>query len=218
MKKIEFYTDDAQVMKDFPPQPISKNLPKWLDNIDKDNEFNVTHCSPVMDWMNSGYIIQNAWETFVEEKIQQFRKGVKLTSQNKRPNTRKINPSVLSSECMPFDNAPHAYFRLETDFKVVTPPGYSCLVMQPFYDFNSKFTIMPGIIDTDKHDWVITAMAYTREKNLRILPGENLLQIVPFKRDDWEMNLQTQPMMYSQLFHYIRGAYTKLFRSRKVYK
>ena len=76
---------------------------------------------------------------------------------------------------------------------------------------------MPGIIDTDKHDWVITTMAYTKEKDLRILPGEKLVQIVPFKRDNWEMTLKSE-RMYSQLFHYIRGAYTKLFRSEKVYK
>lgn len=217
MKNIKFITDDPQVMKDFPPRPISQDLPKWLDRLDNDNEFNVSHCSPVMDWMNSGYILYNAWETVLTEKVQQFKKGMELTTQNQRPQLRKINPSALAADCMPIDNAPYAYFKLETDFKVVTPPGYSCLVMQPFYDFNSKFTVMPGIIDTDKHDWVVTTMAYTREKELRILPGEKLVQIVPFKRDDWKMDLETQPM-YSQLFHYIRGAYTKLFRSKKVYK
>jgi len=217
MKKIEFYTDDPQIMKDFPPMPISQDLPKWLDNIDKNNEFSVTHCAPVMDWMNSGYIIHNPYETFVKEKIVQFKKGIELTTQNKRPNLRKINPSVYAKECMPVDNELYAYFKIETEFKVVTPPGYSCLVMQPFYDFNSRFTIMPGIIDTDKHDWVITTMAYTKEKDLRILPGEKLVQIVPFKRDNWEMTLKTEKI-YSQLFHYIRGAYTKLFRSKKVYK
>jgi len=57
----------------------------------------------------------------------------------------------------------------------------------------------------------------TKEKDLRILPGEKLVQIVPFKRDNWEMTLKSE-RMYSQLFHYIRGAYTKLFRSEKVYK
>tara|TARA_B100002019_G_scaffold156581_1_gene134839 strand:+ start:87 stop:740 length:654 start_codon:yes stop_codon:yes gene_type:complete len=217
MKKIEFYTDDPQVMKDFPPKPISEDLPAWLEKIDNDNQFNVTHCAPVMDWMSGGYIMYNAWETLLNEKVVQFRKGVELETQNKRPNLRKINPTVYAGDCMPIDNGPYSYFRLETDFKVVTPPGYSCLVMQPYYDFNSKFTVMPGIIDTDKYDWVITAMAYTKEKTLRIYPGEKLLQIIPFKRDDWQMELKEQ-RMYSQLFHYIKGVYKKLFRSKKVYK
>lgn len=217
MKKIKFYTDDPQVMEIFPPKPISQDLPEWLDKIDDDNEFNVTHCAPVMDWMNSGYIIYNAWETLLQEKLFQFRKGIELETQNKRPSLRKINPSVYAGECLPVKNGPYSYFRIETDFKVVTPPGYSCMVMQPFYDFNSEYKIMPGIIDTDKHDWVISAVGYTTNTKLRLLPGEKLLQIVPFKRDEWTMEMETQ-QMYSQLFHYIRGAYNKLFRSKKVYK
>ena len=217
MKKIKFYTDDQQVMKDFPPKPITMDMPKWLENVKDSNQFNITNCAPAMDMMSSGYVLYNAWETILTEKVLNFKKGIELNTQNQRPTLRKINPSVYSGECMPIEKGPFSYFRLETDFKVVTPPGYSCLVMQPYYDFNSKFTVLPGIIDTDRYDWVITAMAYTKEKELRILPGEKIVQIIPFKRDEWQMETK-HTLMYSQLFHYIRGAYNKLFRAKKVFK
>ena len=217
MKKIKFHTDNPEVMKYFPPVPISRDLPEWTADLNSQNEFNVSHCPPVMDWMNSGYLIYNAWEIIIEEKIFHFQKGVNVETINNRLNLRKTTPTVYAADCMPVKNGPYSYFRIETDYKVVTPPGYSCLVMQPYYDFNNSYNIMPGIIDTDKHDWVVSAVGFTRNKNLRIVPGEKMLQIIPFKRDDWTMELETTKL-YSQLFHYIKGAYNKLFRAKKVYK
>lgn len=217
MNKIKFITDDPQVIKNFSPKPISEDLPNWMENLDDDNEFNVSHCPPVMDWISSGYIIYNAWETSLEEKLIEFRKGIQLESQNQRLSIRKTTPNVFAGECLPADKTIYSYFRVETDFRIQTPPGYSCLVMQPFYDFNNKYTIMPGIVDTDKHDYFLSAMAYTKEKELRIMPGERVLQVIPFKRESWEMELQNE-QMYSKLLHYIRGAYKKLFHTKKVYK
>ena len=218
MKKIKFYTDDPQLMKDFPPVPISEELPSWFERINDDsNEFNVTRCPPVMDWISSGYIIRNAWESILEETVIDFTKGMHLESQNPRLAERKLSPNVLSKSCLPIDNGPYSYFKMSSDYKVVTPPGYSCLVMQPYYDFNSKYTVLPGIMDTDKHDWVISSMAYTKEKKLRIVPGERLFQIIPFKRDSWEMELHNEKI-YSQLFHYIKHAYKNLFHTKKVFK
>ena len=218
MIPIKFISEDSHVIKDFPPRPISEDYPEWLDKTDgKTNEFSIKNCGPAMDWINSGYIIYNAWEYNLKEKIVDFRKGTQLETVNPRPELRHINPTVYAGECAPIPGPPPSYFRIETDFKVVTPPGYSCLVMQPFYDFNSRFKMLPGIIDTDKYDWVISGMGYHREKELTIMPGERLFQIIPFKREDWKMEV-SQEISYSQIFHYIKGAYLKLFRSKKVYK
>jgi len=216
MNKIKFHTNDPQVMKDFPPKPISEDLPYWFEKLNDNNEFNVSHCPPVMDWISSGYVFYNAWETLLEEKVLDFRKGIELESQNQRLSIRKTTPNVFAGECLPVKGI-YSYFRMETDYKIVTPPGYSCLVMQPFYDFNDKYTVMPGIVDTDKHDYFLSAMAYTKEKELRIFPGERILQVIPFKREDWQMQIESQPI-YSKLTHYIRGAYKKLFHTKKVYK
>tara|TARA_A100001035_G_scaffold150717_1_gene118675 strand:+ start:1904 stop:2563 length:660 start_codon:yes stop_codon:yes gene_type:complete len=219
MIPIQFVCEDPQIVKQFSPKPICEDYPKWLDKTNSDeNEFSIKNCGPAMDWINSGYIIYNAWEYTLKEKIQNFRKGTEIESQNPRPEIRKINPSIYSGLCAPIPNGPHSFFRLETDFKVVTPPGYSCMVMQPFYDFNNKnYTLFPGIIDTDKHDWVISTMGVAHDKETVVWPGDRVLQIIPFKRDEWKMEVRNE-MYVSQLFHYIRGAYNKLFRANKVYK
>jgi dUTPase len=218
MAAIKFLCEDQNIINDFPPRPIIEDYPEWLDKTNnKTNEFSIKNCGPAMDWINSGYIIYNAWEYSLKEKVKNFQRGVELETVNPRPDLRLINPSVYANDCAPIPGAPFSYFRIETDFRVITPPGYSCLVMQPYYDFNSKFTMLPGIIDTDKYDWVISGMGYTREKDLTISPGERLFQIIPFKREQWQMEIERK-ITYSKIFHYIKGAYLNLFRSKKVYK
>jgi len=217
-KKIEFVTEDPKLLELYPPQPIKDDLPEWLDKTDPTtNEFSIKHCPPAMDWINSGYIIYNAWEYLVEDTVRDYQRGLSVQTMNTRPELRKISPAVVNKSCMPIPNGPFSYFRLESDFKVITPPGYSCLVMQPHYDFNSKFKILPGIIDTDKHDWVISSMAYSTEKKLRIMPGERLFQIIPFKRDNWKMENKVG-IHFTKLLHYINQCYKKLHWSKKSFK
>jgi hypothetical protein len=217
-KKIEFITEDPNILELYPPRPIKDDMPEWLNKVDPElNEFSIKHCPPAMDWISSGYIIYNVWEYLLEDTVRDFKRGLSVQTMNTRPELRITQPSVVSKAAMPIPDGPFSYFRLESDFKVVTPPGYSCLVMQPYYDFNSQFKILPGIIDTDKHDWVISSMAYTTHKKLSILPGEKLFQIIPFKRDNWKMEAKTD-IYFSKLMHYINKCYKKLYWSKKSFK
>lgn len=217
MNKIEFFTEDKTLLDMYPPKPIAEDLPDWVKKTDENiNQFSVKNCPPVMDYMTGGYILYNAWEYTVADKVVNFKRGVEMESLNPRPEIRK-QPKIYDGSCLPMPNGPFSYFKLETDYKVKTPPGYSCLVMSPYYHFDNKFTVLPGIIDTDKYDWVISTMAYTKEKNLHIWPGERLLQIIPFKRENWQSRsgVEVKP---TKLLHYIRECYKKLFWSEKIYK
>ena len=215
--KIEFHTEDPEVYRLYPPRPISEDYPKWLNDTNPDqNEFSVNHCTPVMDYINSGYIIYNTYEYILKEKIQNFQKGTELETVNPRPKLRAINPAVMGGSCLPQKDI-KSYFKIETDFKVITPPGYSCLVMQPFYDFNKDYQLLPGIIDTDKYDWTISTMGYTKNPDIRLMAGDRLLQIIPFKRENWKMELHNNTFP-TLLMHYIKGVYKTFFHSKKSYK
>tara|TARA_B110000503_G_scaffold40341_1_gene66261 strand:+ start:4489 stop:5145 length:657 start_codon:yes stop_codon:yes gene_type:complete len=216
---INFISDDPTIINMFPPQPIINDYPKWLDTTDTTkSDYTVKHCMPVMDYINSGYIIYNAWEYSLEEKMLGFTKGLEIESMNPRPERRRISPSVFAGTALPAKSrASKAYFKIETDYKIVTPPGYSCLVMQPFYDFTEDYTIMPAVIDTDKYDYVISAVGYVNKPKIVIPPGARILQVIPFKREEWNMSIK-EDNLRSKLFHYIHGAYESVFHSKKRYK
>ena len=45
-----------------------------------------------------------------------------------------------------------SYFKISLPWRIKTPPGYSCLFMQPYYHFEKEFALLPAIIDTDVCD------------------------------------------------------------------
>jgi hypothetical protein len=111
------------------------------------------------------------------------------------------------------------YFRFDSEWAVQTPPGYSCLVVQPYYLFQNQFSIMPAIIDTDKFNQKIPVVGYLTgaKDEVRFYCGDPLVQIIPFKRDDWESEF-TADTILTKSKYYLFNAYKKLFHSKKQFK
>jgi hypothetical protein len=102
---------------------------------------------------------------------------------------------------------------------VQTPPGYSCLVVQPYYLFQNEFSIMPAIIDTDKFNQKIPVVGYLTgvSDEVRFFCGDPLVQVIPFKRDNWESEFTTDTILKKSKY-YLFNAYKKLFHSEKQFK
>jgi hypothetical protein len=71
---------------------------------------------------------------------------------------------------------------------IQTPPGYSILVTQPFNRFDLPFMALTGIVDSDKEPFFPGNYSMFLKKGFsgEIKAGTPLLQIIPFKRDEWK--------------------------------
>jgi hypothetical protein len=215
--KITFETDNAASKEHFYPLPANECIPEYLKNLE-DNYMSMKSCPPAMDFVNSGYLIRSCYEYDVDEKLEGFQKGREVMSVNTRPQHRK-HPSIYTGNTLPRKGyMQNAYARIETDFVVRTPPGYSCFICHPYYHEIQGFTVLPGIIDTDKFDYVLSIVVSPNIKNLKIQAGDILAQIIPFKRDSWTSEVTEKNQIASHVLHYINGAYKKLFHSKKVFK
>ena len=88
------------------------------------------------------------------------------------------------------------YFKLQVPWQIVTPKGYSCLFIQPFYHFQENFTVLPAIIDTDTSDMINQNLPCVHRKHeFNILPGDPVVQIIPFKRDEWIAHRNFEPII-----------------------
>jgi dUTPase len=214
--KIEFITD-RETAKYFSPIPASTSMPDWY-NSNIEPRDTIYSCPPVMDFINSGYMIRSTYEYDVDEKIKDFVKGREISSVNTRPQMRK-HPSIYTNTAFPKTKViQKSYARIETDFVIKTPPGYSCMIFHPHYQDITNFTVLPGIIDTDKHDYVLSVVVEAHVKNLKISPGDILAQVVPFKRDPWTSQVNLVDNISSHVLQYITGAYKKLFHAKKEFK
>ncbi len=79
---------------------------------------------------------------------------------------------------------------------IKTPPGYSCLFVPPLNNCDDRFDIIPGIVDTDDWDleinfpFVLNGDKYETLETV-IKRGTPYVQVIPFKRDSWEMKIKT---------------------------
>lgn len=52
--------------------------------------------------------------------------------------------SLVKNKNLPFH-------KIKNPWTIITPPGYSCLFVSPLNNSDDRFTILPGIVDTDKY-------------------------------------------------------------------
>jgi hypothetical protein len=87
------------------------------------------------------------------------------------------------------------FYKILNPWKIKTPKGYSCLFVSPLNNADDRFSIIPGIVDTDKHPLEINFPIIINADKYPVLEttikkGTPYVQIIPFKRDSWKMVLK----------------------------
>ena len=109
---------------------------------------------------------------------------------------------------------------------IKTPPGYSVLFISPMHR-ESIFTILPGIVDTDQYSAPVNFPFVLNEADRfeGLIPaGTPMAQVIPFKRDSWQMELGTledlneQARVTSRLRTKFFDSYKTQYRQPKEYK
>lgn len=226
--RIQF-TDTIGIAKDYTPTPAVQQLPEWFRKtpahigeqrniMDGATPHTVKRCVPVFDAMAAGYIIQ----TYVD---------VQVTQREGRPyyewpmfDAIAFHP-VVQAEFHPANNgAPYPKFM--NPWAIRTAAGTSCLILPPLHRPNDIFTILPGIVDTDTYSAPINFPFVLNDITWQgIIPaGTPLAQVIPFRRDSWDMCLggddarSEQAAVTTRLRSRWLDSYRKGFWSRKWYR
>jgi hypothetical protein len=219
--KIEFTCTDPAVKEHFDVKPANKIIPEWYKDLPTRDMYNrnqlpnIKECMPAQDMMMSGYIIFNTFE-FILYPIAS--KGIE------HYDALTHNPTHISSHL--YEQCPvklqgqrKNYFKISNPWRIETPPGYSCLIMQPFYHFDERFQLLPGIVDTDRHDMAVDLPGYMISQNpITVESGTPIAQVIPFKRDEWTMETSVKPRQTSRLSFAFSSAYRRIFHSKKIFK
>ena len=167
----------------------------------------VKACVPVLDTLRTGYIIP-LWQElaigFTDDDpnfpiISWNFQGLgqrKIDSGDLEQVARSnVDPkSFASAKGMPIhnraleNNFPYM-FTINSPWTIKTPPGYSCLFTKPL-NSDLPFDFINGIVNTDKYSLPVNwnFMINRRFKGtLRV--GTPMMQIIPFKRDEWESDV-----------------------------
>ena len=181
------------------PYPAVKQLPKWftdaspyapLPNFPQDNKLhfrnrnaNTTYkkCVPLLDSLSAGYIISLWADVMIEQN-----NGFPVIYWKTHSDIFLIHGE--SSKEIP---APEGYDQIVYKYLNCwipqTPKGYSCLITSPVGYNNLPFHAVPAIVDTDRSTLELIFPMWVKKGFEGIVEkGTPLVQIIPFKRDDWE--------------------------------
>lgn len=229
-KKIKFALH-SQVMDSAKlPQPAKHYLPKWYKDMDLTgyNEYDLKSytkvtakgCVPFRDAMISGYtfelwteievlkdgndIIHFSWGQIELDALIDVRTNPELRD---IPTKEGYTPPVFS---------------IWQPLYIKTPPGYSILICPPINQLDSPLEVMSGIVDTDKHPMYPGRVPFSISSNFNgiIKVGTPLFQIIPFKRESWNMDndksiIEEGDRSLKKFRAYIFGGYRNMGWSKK---
>jgi len=181
------------------PKPAVKNLPEWYKSIPRYIEgekkppsdgigtnATIKACMPVLDVMTSGYLIFSSADVFIEKnetgKFYSWANYDLITFHGQK----QVTGYPKLQEKLELGSVP----KFTNHWIVQTPKGYSSLFITPFHH-DLPFTILPAIVDTDTYFNAVN-FPFLPDPNFEgLIPkGTPIAQVLPFCRENWEMNIE----------------------------
>jgi hypothetical protein len=236
---IKFISSLPKMPGVFPePVPASKNLPEWYKNqlayYDNDKtphdgfqNLTVKKCMAIFDTLFMGYILKAPVDIYIDTTDGESLK-YELAGNHQFQRPLAGGHHELQYDQMPIDKDFYVkdLLRLNMIWLIRTDPGYSSLFINPMLHDSSPLMAVPGVIDTD--DFYTNGLfSFFVKKNYKgvIKKGTPLLQVLPFKREDFSHKIIRDNDITSKiniqdnlLRTYFNSAYKNLFWKRKKYQ
>ena len=248
-KEIEFSAhEDYFSLKEDHPIPIKLNIPEWYKKLEHSVMFKtVKGCMPFLDTLTSGYLLKMPQDLFIRHNVdnknsqgENFKDsfqtfGMHEHFQNLTARFINLNSGIdihpskqLEGSSLVEKNKNLPFYKILNPWKIKTPKGFSCLFVPPLNNSDDRFSILPGIVDTDvfpneiNFPIVINGDKYpTLETTFK--KGTPYVQIIPFKRDSWKMSLKPRKqneIKISRIFYNLKilNFYKDKFWVKKSWK
>jgi hypothetical protein len=215
-----------EILEEIFPIKATQNIPQWYKDLNHSFPFKtIKGCIPFLDTLTAGYILKMPQDFYVKHNhVQRDRKdssrnfaygvcGQHLEDLylNLNDNSQQLHgidqlggkkggcPFVEKNKNLPL-------YKILNPFRIKTAPGYSCLFVPPLNNKDDRFEIISGIVDTDTFPNYINFPIVLNGDKYPVLEtiieqGTPYVQIIPFKRQGWKMEIKedTQEKEVSEL-------------------
>jgi len=207
-KQIEFKTDITSLVEVAPVKPSKHYLPQWFKsmadshekpkNLDgppnrfgksydiakKWREGTVKRCPAIVDLMSEGFIIP-MWSDFL---VQRDKKLLEWDNSDFPYGLDFHSKQQIYNWPLKKTDFPEGV-KFVNPWRIYTPPGYSVMFTTPTYQFEKRFTVLPGIVETDTYHHINFPTIWHTTKDTIIQRGTPFIQVIPFKRENWKSDV-----------------------------
>jgi hypothetical protein len=248
-KEIEFSAhEDYFLQKEDYPIPTKLNIPEWFKKLNHTVlDKTVKGCMPFLDSLTAGYLLKMPQDFYIRHNVDNVNKEGKIfkdsfqtfglgeTTQLLQAKFLNLNSGIDVHITKQLENSPlieknkkFPFYKILNPWKIRTPKGFSCLFASPFNNSDDRFSVIPGIVDTDTYPdeinfpIVINGDKYPTLETI-IKKGTPYVQIIPFKRDSWKMSLKPRKqkeIQNSRLFGGLQllNTYKEKYWNKKSWK
>lgn len=225
------------------PEPTSKFVPNWYKEMPRsrhpatfkpmeditwleDNTQGLLYghtmkeCVPIRDYLTSGYIIP-LWATIKISLNEEGRMNCGWGDGDEEIISFHRPHQTVGCPVHNKNNNSKDVPKLMCPWQFKTPKGYSTFFFSPRY-MEGQIEILPAIVDTDSYHEVNFPFLYhgkNGEENT-FEKGTPIVQLIPFKREDWKMEMEEGDFVKSRKFiaSFMDSAYRKFAHRKKVFK
>jgi hypothetical protein len=227
---------------------LNFNIPEWYKKLDHVlSNKTIKGCMPFLDTLTTGYLLKMPQDFNIRhnvdnknEKGGEFKDSfqtfglhdqhtllhAKYINLNSGIDTHSLNqvegsPFIIKNKNLPI-------YKILNPWKIKTSTGYSCLFVPPLNNADDRFSIIPGIVDTDNFPNEINFPIIINGDKYPVLEttikkGTPYVQIIPFKRDSWKMLLKPRKqkeIQNSRLFYGLKllNIYKDKYWNKKKFK
>lgn len=229
MIKIRFASADPIVVKHFSVEPIKKHIPDWYKGVPKylhpetveelaqsggTSARTIKACVPVLDYLTSGYLIRAVSHTKFVNQCGDDETGVAYATSD----LGSIGTHSHRQCPVKIEGDRKTYIKFNSPWRIKTPKGYSCFFYQPFFHMEKRFTLLPGIVDTDTYDKPINFPGWINGRDeVEVEPGTPLVAVFPFQREKWAAEIVVEDGKPSLFDKFLSSAYRRFYWARKEY-
>jgi hypothetical protein len=186
------------------PVPAKLALPEWFRRIPAvdrsvlsatNNGLTVKRCMPFFDAMTLGYILPIG----ATVRLQISEQGRKVDAGWEFDRVMVSNHGSYQINGHPLADRPPMKFH--NYWMIKTPPGWSCLFLAPLNRPNLPVEILAGVVDTDTYASLINfPFIATGSDGVHVVEkGTPLVQVIPFKRSEAELELRKEGALQEPL-------------------
>ena len=192
------------------PVPAVKHMPGWFKKTPAikfmrdlgHKDMTIKKCVPVLDVFSTGYYFINTHDIyydFNEDKGESYFSFDKKVLGTNKPITMHPFEQI---DKMNMEGEYHEYaYKWSNPYVIETPPGYSCLFTQPPNQV-LPFLTLSGVVDTDSHPLAVQFPFIMRKGFTGVIKANTpLVHIIPFEREEWNMQIIGKPSNLQQQNH-----------------